>query len=94
MFLTIVKLWSELVNDDIEVTRSVRSVGFYMDSTMNNMDNVAKICRSAYLTLRNISRIRSKISTMNKAKILVQSLVISKIDYCNAYCYKHSQVSA
>ena len=50
---------------------------------MNNKDNVVKICRSAYLTLRNISRTRSTIS-INTAKILVQSLVISKIDYCNA----------
>ena len=38
-------------NDDIKVTRPVWNLGFYMNSTMNNKDNVAKTCQSAYLTL-------------------------------------------
>ena len=50
-------------NDDIKVTRSVQNLGFQMNFTMNNKDNVAQICRSSCLTLRNISRIKFSVNT-------------------------------
>ena len=48
-----------------------------------SMNQVSKICQSAYLELRRISSIRH-VLTVDATKILVTSLVLSRLDYCNS----------
>ena len=43
---------------------------------------IAKICGTAYYTLKNVVRIHNLL-TPEAAKIIAQGLVISKLDYCN-----------
>ena len=43
----------------------------------------SKICQSAYLELHRISSIRH-VLTVDATKILVTSLVLSRLDYCNS----------
>ena len=45
--------------------------------------HVTKVCQSTYLNLRNIGRIR-KLLDEDSVKVLVQSLIISHLDYCNS----------
>ena len=44
--------------------------------------HITKVCGTSYSTLKNIARICSLL-TPEAAKIIVQGLVISKLDYCN-----------
>lgn len=62
--------------------KSVRNLGFYMDNNLNNTVHIKKLCSSLYLTLRNIAKIRSCL-TRDSCRTLVQSLVLSRLDYCN-----------
>lgn len=73
----------KVCGEDIKSVDCVRNLGFYMDSQMKNDKHINKIVSTAYLTLRNIRAVRYKLD-LDTTKILVQSLVISKLDYCNA----------
>jgi hypothetical protein len=65
---------------------NVRNLGAIFDSNMNMEDHVNSVCRSCYAHLRQIGRIR-KYLTIDASKQLVTSLVISRLDYCNALLY-------
>ena len=62
---------------------SVRNLGAYFTPHMDMEKHVSNLCRSAYIQLRNIGRIR-KFLTVDATRTLVNSLVTSKLDYCNA----------
>ena len=55
----------------------------FLYSTHGHGKHVITVCRSAYLQLRNIGRIRTFL-TADATKTLVNSLVTSKLDYCNS----------
>ena len=63
--------------------KSVRNLGFHMDRNLKNTVHISKLCSSLYLTLRNIARIRGCL-TRDSCRTLIQSLVLSRLDYCNA----------
>ena len=69
-------------NEKIKPSPSARNLGFYMESQLKSQTNIAKVCGTAYYTLKNVARI-SNLLTPEAAKIIVQGLVISKLDYCN-----------
>ena len=73
-------------DSSIESTSVARNIGAVMDRTLDMHDHVKSICKSSYINLRNISRIR-KYLTEDAAAILVHSLVISKLDNLNALLY-------
>ena len=54
-----------------------------LDSTLSLHQHVMNVCRVAYLELRRINSIRNLLS-IDAVKILVCSLVLSRIDYCNS----------
>ena len=45
-----------------------------------------QLCKSYYFQLRNIRYIRSSL-TAEAAKIVIQALVMSKLDYCNSILF-------
>ena len=53
-----------------------------MESQLRSQTHIAKVCCTAYYTLKNVARIHNLL-TPEVAKIIVQGLVISKLDYCN-----------
>ena len=61
----------------------VKYLGFYLDSQLTMLNQVNSIIKACYYHLRNIGKIR-KFITDNACKILVHSLIISRLDYCNA----------
>lgn len=70
----------------IKQSPSVRNLGAYLDSNMKLDQHVNSVCRNSYAQLRHIGHIRPYL-TLNATKSLVNSLVTSRIDYCNALLY-------
>ena len=75
-----------LSGSSIKVSQSVRNIGAIFDETLAMSDHISSICKSANFHLRNIARIRKFISE-DSCKILVHSLITSRIDYANATLY-------
>ena len=62
----------------------VRNLGVIFDSTLTIMTNhISTICRTAYMHLHNISRIRRYL-TPEATKSLVHAFIMSRLDYGNA----------
>ena len=61
----------------------VKNLGVLMDSSLSLQQHVSKICQVCYYYITWIKRIRH---TLDKTttKLIVQALVISRLDYCNA----------
>ena len=62
---------------------SARNLGVIFDSGLEFKSHISSICRSSFLQIRQIRQIRSSLDK-NSAIILANSLVQSKIDYCNS----------
>ena len=69
-------------NATIHISDHVKNLGVLFDRHMNMDKQVNKICKNAYMNIRNISKIRS---SLNKdcTKIIVSSLITPHFDYCN-----------
>ena len=67
----------------IEPSSSIESLGIKLDSTMSMEARIGAVTQSVYFHVRNIAKIRSYLS-LDTAKTLVQTLIISRLDYCNA----------
>ena len=61
----------------------LRDLRVTLDSALSFNQHVMNTCRSAFLELRHIGLIR-KYLTVNAAKTIVCSLVLSRLDYCNS----------
>ena len=74
--------------DQSEITQSssVRNLGAFLDSKMNMEQHVNSVCKSSYAQIRQIGRIRQYINK-DVTKSLVNSMVSSRLDYCNALLY-------
>ena len=66
----------------IKLVSSSRNLGYFMESHLKSNTHITKVCWTSYSTLKNIARICSLL-TPEAAKIIVQGLVISKLEYCN-----------
>ena len=67
----------------IEPSFSVESLGIIFDSTMSMEGRINAVTQSVYFHIRNIAKIRQYLS-LDTAKILAQTLIISRLDYCNS----------
>ena len=61
----------------------VRDLGVLVDKSLSMERQVNQVCKSASYHLHNIGSIRRYLTT-DATKALVQALVISRLDYCNA----------
>ncbi len=61
----------------------VRNIGVIFDDQLTFKEHIAKTARSCRFALHNIRKIRPFL-TEQAAQLLVQALVISWLDYCNA----------
>ena len=48
--------------------------------------HVNAVCKSYFFRLRDVGFIRKQL-TPNSAKIIVDALIVSKLDYCNSLLY-------
>ncbi len=67
----------------ITPSTSVRNLGVIFDDQLTFKEHIAKTARSCRFALHNIRTIRPFL-TEHAAQLLVQALVVSRLDYCNA----------
>ncbi len=73
----------QLGSSSITSSASVRNLGVIFDDQLTFKEHIAKTARSCRFALHNIRKIRPFL-TEHAAQLLVQVLVISRLDYCNA----------
>ena len=84
-------------NYTIDAVKFVWNLGFFMDSEMKKGTHINMLTSSLYVILKRIARIRPLLDR-ETTKILVQTLVLSKMDNCNTLLlgtadYKINQAS-
>ncbi len=78
-----VQIWRSCWKSTITPSSSVRNLGVIFDDQLTFKDHIAKTAWSCRFALHNIRKIRPFL-TQHTAQLLVQALVISRLDYCNA----------
>ncbi len=73
----------QLGSSTITPSASVRNLGVIFDDQLTFKEHIAKTARSCRFALHNIRKIRPFL-TEHAAQLLVQVLVISRLDCCNA----------
>jgi len=63
-----------------------RNLGVEFDSDLSFKLHISNICRSSFFQIRQLRQIRSSLD-LNSAILLANSLVSSKLDYCNSLFY-------
>jgi hypothetical protein len=75
-----------IMNSEIAISNSIKYLGVRLDRTLSMADRVSDICRSSFLALRRIGSIRHYLSD-KATSCLVNSLVTSRLDFCNSALY-------
>ncbi len=73
----------QLGSSTITPSASVRNLGVIFDDQLTFIEHIVKTARLCRFALHNIRKIRPFL-TQHAAQLLVQALVISRLDYCNA----------
>ncbi|MGK2863852.1 MAG: RNA-directed DNA polymerase [Chitinophagaceae bacterium] len=75
----------KLIFDNQIINRSehARNLGVVFDSDLSYKQHISNLCRCSFLNVRMVSRIRNLLD-IKTAKMLVCSLVTSRLDYCNS----------
>ena len=63
--------------------KAARNLGVMIDDHLSFSDHIASVARSCRFSLFNIKKIRPYL-TLYATQLLVQALVISRLDYCNS----------
>ena len=71
---------------EINTTKKARNLGVIMDTNLSFSSHFNEICKKSTLAIRSIGRIRKYLS-LGGLKMLVNTLVILRLDYCN--CLLH-----
>ena len=80
-----------LENECIRFPSVAKNLGVLLDSELTFKDQISQCAKNCYMTIRKISSIKSFLGT-NQRKILLTSLVLSQLDYCNAILYNVNNV--
>ena len=74
------------VSDSVIKSTTVRNLGAVLDSHLDMEQHVNSVSRSCFMKIRQIGQIR-KYLTVDSTRTLINSLVTSKLDYCNSLLY-------
>ena len=74
-------LWT--IPIDVGFAGIVPNLGFIFDSDLSMKQHIIKTCKAAYVQIRHISCIR-QYRTRDATKTLVNSCILSRLDYCNS----------
>ena len=75
-----------LNNSCIRFCKTVKNLGFTLDTHLTLEQQVQECVSSVFASIKSIARIKHHL-TRQEVTILVSSLVVSKLDYCNALHY-------
>ena len=73
----------KFVGSDLTPVSSARDLGVVVDSELSFDSHISKICQTSYLHIRQIRRVRHLLD-LNSAILLANSLMSSRLDYCNS----------
>ncbi len=73
----------QLGSSTITPSKTARNLGVMIDGQLTFSDHIAKTAWSCRFDLFNIKKIRPFLSE-HASQLLVQALVLSRLDYCNA----------
>ena len=77
-------------NTSLRFVNSVKNLGIHMDNALTMERQVIELKKKCFYTLRNITKIRFLLSTEQR-KTIVNSLVVSCLDYCNGLYFGISE---
>ena len=67
----------------IQPSETITILGVTLDSQMTMQKDIADTCRSVYMHIRKVNSIRRYL-TKDVTKLLINSTVLSRLDYCNS----------
>ncbi|XP_064803695.1 uncharacterized protein LOC135521852 [Oncorhynchus masou masou] len=70
-------------NSIVSSSQSAKNLGVILDNTLSFSTNIKVVARSCRFMLYSIRRVRPCL-TQEAAQVLIQALVISRLDYCNS----------
>jgi hypothetical protein len=70
-------------NTTVPVSNSARNLGFIFDSSLSHSNHISAISKSSFFCIRQLRQVRSSLD-FNSVVILANSLVSSKLDFCNS----------
>ena len=70
-------------NDNIPNADKARSLVLTFDKHLNKMDHINNLSSTLFFVSRNIARVHHLLD-QDSTKIIVQALIMSKLDYCNS----------
>ena len=70
----------------VSAVKNVRNLGVYLDCPLDMSHNVAILLKSCYFHMYHIGQIRKFLPSMT-IKRVVNAMITSHIDYCNALLY-------
>ncbi len=73
----------QLGSSNITPPKTARNLGIVIDDKLNFSDHITKTAWSCRFALYNIKKVRPFLSE-HATQLLVQALVVSRLDYCNA----------
>ena len=74
-----IAVWDEVIHS----SECARNIGVMLDQNLNMEQQITTICKSAFLHIRNIRKVR-KYLPQHAAETVVNALVTSRLDNCNA----------
>ena len=75
-----------LENSCIRFVESAKNLGVIIDNVLNFEEQIAKLVKSCFLTIRKLSKVKIYLS-QQQLQTLVSSLIFSQLDYCNSLYY-------
>ena len=76
----------------ISSSDSVRNLGVTFDSNLSLQKHISSICQTSYYHIKQLRQVRSVLDN-NSAILLANSLVSSRLDYCNSLYFGLPQTS-
>ena len=75
-----------LENSCIRFVESAKNLGVIIDSVLNFEEQIAKLVKSCFSTIRKLSKVKIYLSQQER-QTLVSSLIFSELDYSNSLYY-------
>ena len=72
-----------LSESSVPLSSTVKNLGVTLDNTLSMKQHISSVSRTCYFQLRRIATIRKYLTTDATAK-LVNSTILSRLDYCNS----------
>jgi len=81
----------DIAGDVVHCATSIRYLGVFLDETLTFKEHVKRKCRTAML---NVFRVKSIRKSLTKAatEVIVLSLILSHLDYCNLIVYGKAEI--